>query len=367
MDSKNYSIKQEIVEPNTLQLQYKPDFKEVCKRWDAFWEGEILNRPLVSVTSCKEGAAYRPLPQYPTPIGGDYEQDASMFDAHAAGIYYGGEAIPHWRPDFGPDQFSAFLGAELRQGEGTSWVVPFVKDWRELPPLHFGAGKAWPEMLRFVQETAQVSKGKWLVGMLDFHTHLDSLLAIRGGTQLCMDLVDYPDKIDRILKELSEFYPSMYEAVYEAGNMKTWGSTGWAPFYCRGKFATIQCDFIYLISPEHFRRFALPYIEQEASFLDHCVYHLDGEGALNHLNDLLAVESIDVIQWIPGADKAGPIAWIDLFKQIQKAGKGLEIRCTAEEVKLLHRELGPEKVLYCVNAASESEARKLLSWLSKNT
>ena len=171
----------------------------------------------------------------------------------------------------------------------------------------------------------------------------------------------------RALSEVRALYKPIYEALFEAGNMGRRGSIGWAPFYCEGRFATIQCDYICLIGPKQARRFALPAIDEEASYLDHCVYHLDGPGALVHLDDLLAIRGIDVIQWVPGDGKPPMIKWLDLLKRIQAAGKGLQIPASPEEVKLFHRELKPEGVLYCVNCSSVEEADGLIDWLERNT
>jgi succinate dehydrogenase flavin-adding protein (antitoxin of CptAB toxin-antitoxin module) len=57
-------------------------------------------------------------------------------------------------------------------------------------------------------------------------------------------------------------------------------------------------------------------------FLDHCVYHYDGKGALGHLDDILAIPDIDVIQWVPGDGNPRSIEWMDLLHKIQAAGKG---------------------------------------------
>jgi hypothetical protein len=162
-------------------------------------------------------------------------------------------------------------------------------------------------------------------------------------------------------------YMPIYEGIYEAGDMGRRGTIGWAPFYCEGKFATIQCDFIGVIGPEDARRFVIPALSEEASYLDHSVYHYDGPDALVHLNDILAIPRIDVIQWVPGERNPRLIKWIDLLKKIQKAKKGLQIYCSVEEVKKFHKELRPEGILYCVEASSRQEADNLNSWLKKNT
>ena len=180
---------------------------------------------------------------------------------------------------------------------------------------------------------------------------------------MCIDLVEQPEVIEKAMKSVRSLYAPIYEGIYKAGNMAKWGTIGWAPFYCEGKFATIQCDEICLISPEMARRFVIPALEEEADYLDHSVYHYDGPDALVHLDDILSIPGIDVIQWVPGEGNPPQIKWMDLLKKIQGKGKGLQICCSPEEVKIFHKELRPEKVLYDVTAISQREAENLIKWL----
>ena len=353
-----------------MELQFKPDFDRARTYWEAFWNREIIDRPCVSITAPKEPANPREPPSVLNAVDGRYLESLQRFERWVASTHFGGEAIPFYQVNFGPDQFSAFIGAELVMSEdhGTSWVKPFVTDWQTVQiRIREEESSIWIQMLNYLQLADRFSKGKFLVGMIDLHSNMDCLMAIRGTQALCMDLIDRPHDVERVLTEVRALFPRVYDAIYEAGDMRSRGCVGWAPFYSTGKFCTIQCDFIFMVSPEHARRFAIPALAEEASFLDHSVYHLDGPGALVHLNDILAIPDIDVIQWVPGAGNGRMIDWIDLLKTIQAAGKGLQIGCTPEELKRFHRELRPEGVLYCCGTASVQESDELLDWLQSNT
>lgn len=354
-----------------MELEHKPDFERAKTYWNALWNGAIIDRPCVSVTAPKQENQSVERPPYMAGYkdGCTYEEVLRSFDRWTASTYFGGEAFPLYEISFGPDMFSAFLGAELTVADDrrTSWVTPFVSNWGEVTLELDRDNSLWKEMLAYLRFAAEFSKGKFLLSMLDLHSNMDCLGAIRGAENLCLDILDDPDDIDRMMKQVRLLYAPMYEGLYEAGDMKRRGSAGWAPFYCDGKFATIQCDYICLFSPDQSRRFIIPALQEEASFLDHTVYHLDGPGALVHLPDILAIPEIDVIQWVTGAGNPPIIEWIDLLKTIQEAGKGLEIHGTIEEVKRFHKELRPEGVLYCVNAASRQDADNLISWLKQNT
>ncbi len=279
-----------------MKLAYKPDLEQAKTYWQAYWNREIIDRPCVVVTAPKDPAREGVQVPYMAGFrdGGTYEDALGLFEKRAASTYFGGEAIPFFEISFGPDQFSGFLGAELIMAEDrrTSWVKPFVTDWREIElQLDTREHSLWNQMLEYVRVAKRYSEGKFLISVIDIHSNFDCLGAIRGAEKLCLDVIEQPAEIDRMMAQVRALFAPVYEGIYEAGGMAERGSIGWAPFYCEGRFATIQCDYICLICPEHARRFVIPALEEEASYLDHCVYHLDGPGALPHLDDILALST----------------------------------------------------------------------------
>lgn len=354
-----------------MTFALKPDFEEARRRWKAFWQGEIIDRPCCRVLAPRDGAKQQPHPPGLQDPKADLRAYAEAFDLWASGIYFGGDAVPFFYPNFGPDIYTAFLGADLEgfdHGTSTSWAIPFVKDWRtDAPSLAEPHGHWWETMLRYVSTIRDVARGKWGVGVLDLHSNLDCLAAARGPQNLCMDLLDCPDDVEAAMDVVRRTYQPIYDGLFFASGQDETGTASWLPMYCEGKFAVIQCDFICMISPDAARRFLYPALEEETRFLDQCCYHLDGPDALVHLDDLLAIDGIDAIQWVPGAGNAPHIEWTDLLKRIQSAGKALYVGGGIDEVKIYHRELRPEKVFYDTWAPSQREADDLLNWLRANT
>ena len=354
-----------------MELRYKLDFEEARQRWDAFWKGEIIGRPCLAITVPREGVETPPRPRQLAGLQMSYREVAEMYDAHAAARVFMAEAIPHLRPGFGPDTFAALLGADLKWTEDsgdTNWPVPFVEDWDAAMPLGIDeANPWWQKLMALTRALAEVSDGKWLVGQMDIHSNMDALLAIRTGQRLCTDLIERPETIDRAMQQVRPCFARVYDAVYEAGNMQR-GTIGWTPFYSRGKFATIQCDFVCMISPPMSRRFVIPAIEEEAAHLDHCAYHMDGPDTRPHWDDICGIEDIDVIQWVQGAGTGAHIDWLDVLKDFQSRGKGLQVHASADEAKAIHRELRPEKVLYCIGGVkTRQEGEAVIRWFERNT
>ncbi|NLG37107.1 MAG: hypothetical protein GX549_03765 [Clostridiales bacterium] len=305
-------------------------------------------------------------------MSGQYEANLEAFEEVVASTYYGGEAIPAMEVTLGPDQYAGFLGARiLAHGDmSTTWAEAVVDDWSIFEAqIDREPGGYFDSIRRYMTAAAKYAKGKFLIHMLDFHSNMDALSALRGPQNFCLDLYDCPDEVHRALRDVRNTYAEIFDMAYDAGDMANRGSIGWSPTYCgEGRFAVIQCDFICMISPEKAREFVIPAIEEEAAFLDHSVFHLDGKGALAHLDDILAIDNIDVIQWVPGEGQPRTLFWMDLLKRIQKAGKSIWVPdWTADEIRALHKELEPDKVVYSLQAPSQAQAENLLLYLSRNT
>jgi 5-methyltetrahydrofolate--homocysteine methyltransferase len=358
-----------------MQLKYRPDFDRVKKMWNAYWEGEVPGRPLVWATVAKPGAPRGNLDRrYWHAVRGEFDSMMGQVDLWLEGTEFLGESIPLFGPDYGPDQFAAFLGSDFEFSDSspdTDWVHQVIDDWDAFLPLRLDPeGKYWKGILAYSRLLARHSEGRYLLSVADLHSNMDALLALRGSERLCMDFYDHPAQVEAAMRQVRALYRPVYDALYEAGAMGgNRGSAGWASFWCEGKFATIQCDFLALLSPEISRRHVIPALEEEASYLDRCVYHFDGPGCLPHLDDILAIDDIDVIQWVPGAGKPPMHEWMDVLKRCQAAGKGLQLYDIhdLDTVKKIARELRPEGLLYCVDAPTREEALRIIEWLEENT
>ena len=348
----------------------KPDSAEARQRWRAFWAGEVLERPCISIVAPRDGAAEMPAPIYMEGHDGNFDEPLARLQAFIESRFWGGEAMPRYVPSFGPDMFAGFLGARLEYAPetGTSWAVPFVEKWEEVLPLRLNMENELLTRLRaFMQRIAKAAAGRWLVANIDMHSNMDALAAIRNPERICLDLLDQPELIERAMRDVRALYAPISDLLYADGNMAATGATGWIGMYHENKFSVLQCDFACLVSNELFRRFILPALEEETEYQDHSIYHLDGPGALRHLDDLLALPKLDAIQWVPGAGEKPLREWLEVLRKILAAGKGVQIYCAPGEIEYFHRALGPKRVWYDCGAKSEAEARKALKWLAKNT
>lgn len=360
-------------------LSLKPDFHESAARWKAFWGashgevGEMLDRPPIHIICPASGAEPAPRPNYWTMLHDPIEDVVAATDAWVRSIHWGGDAMPQFSPGFGPDIFAAFLGAEIEFSRGmetrTSWAKTFVEDWREVLPLRIDTeGRYWKRMRELYQRLAEVAEGHWLTSHLDLHSNLDALESIRGAGKLCTDLYDYPDLIRETNDQVRALYAPVYDTFFEDGRMGENGTgAGWIGAWDEGKCNTIQCDFAALIGPEHFRAFVAPDLEAEAQHLDHCIYHWDGPSALCHMDDLMAIEEIDCIQWVPGAGNPPAVEWLDLLEDIQKRGKSVICQGGIHDIPRFHERLDHSRLFYSLNAPNRQELERAVEWIAQNS
>ena len=121
--------------------------------------------------------------------------------------------------------------------------------------------------------------------------------------------------------------------------------TSWCPLIHEGKFYIPSNDFSCMISTDMFVDVFLPGIIEECRFLDRSIYHLDGPGALRHLDVLLDIPELDAVQWVSGAGNGGFVEWVDVYQKIQGAGKSMQVTgVRLQDLDLLFESLRPEGV-----------------------
>ena len=116
-----------------------------------------------------------------------------------------------------------------------------------------------------------------------------------------------------------------------------------------------------MISPEMFKAFLLPHIVDIAESMDYAFYHLDGVGALPHLDLILQIDKIKVVQWVPGAGKEKISDWYDVIKKIIEHKKSCQVFIKAEEIDDLVKNVGTKGLLTVITDSSEENVKKYLS------
>jgi len=361
---------------NIQPLHYKEDWPQAVERLTAWWQGEIIDRACVQVFCPANRRSHEgdppAAPEDRRWLDTDWLLDQA--EQRVQRTAYVGEAFPCYWPNIGPETLAGYLGCEIEFGPRTSWTRPLPGCPAALP-----SGQDWPELkfdpnnayYQFVKRTTAAAMqrfaGKIIVGMTDFHNAGDTLAAIRDPQQLCLDLIERPDRVVEAVRFLRQFRKERFAENVEWTRAQG-GTTTWLSGFSTGVYACTQIDFIVLISPTMFGRFFLDELNAAGRDADHVMYHLDGPGELKHLDALLAMDNLHAIQWVPGAGGKTQVQWIDLLRRIRQAGaaKSLHLWCDepAHAVQLVE-ELGPKGLCLQTSTETRGEADQLVKDIAR--
>lgn len=358
-------------------MYFKPDWEESKKRWEAWWEHELVDRVVVAVTAPRDN----PLPHEPVPdIGEDWERKWTdpiylklRYEALFAKTYFGGEALPLWWINLGPGIMATYLGVNPVFAESTVWFDQdrIIDDWQQAPEVKVNPENRWWQLTQELARTAIAdAAGRYFVGTTDLGGPLDIVASVRGTTELLMDLIDQPELVRDYSRRIVEVWHQYYDILDELIRTKQEGSSAWLGLWCEETWYPIQCDFSAMISPKMFEEFVLPDLEYQCQHLGKSIYHLDGPGEIPHLDLILSIPELTGIQWVPG-DGEAPVddaKWLPLYRRIQAAGKNLVLNgAKPQNIPWLLQELKPEGLYISTSCSSEEEAKRLLQSAAKWT
>lgn len=307
-------------------------------RWDRvretyrkFWAHE-LKRPILPLTFASRNPG-RPEPElrrasFASWYGQDVPPEAIIdcWDYHLSRLEFHGDAFPYMWLNFGPGVLAAFLGAQVHARENTTWFHPETK--REVGDYEFSLDQNnfWLRRIMALAKAAgELWKGTVQVGMTDLGGTLDVLSTFRPGEDLLLDLYDDPAAVKRQTWSLHELWFEAFDIIHRVLGKTNPGYSCWTPLFSETPYYMLQCDFCYMIGPEMFDEFVKPELASACRRLDHPFYHLDGPGALAHLDSLLEIEELAGVQWIFGAGSGYVEDWLEVYAKIRKAGKLLQV------------------------------------------
>ena len=361
-----------------MQFDLKPDYDETRKRYEAFWHQSVIDRPPVGVTLARP---LEPGEREPASLSMTYPDEASRWldlDARVERMAWQlehteflGDALPVAWPNMGPEIFSAWCGAGYEYGATTTWSVPSIEDWeRDAPRARLDLEHPlFKATLELTDKLIERGRGRFIVGLTDFHPGGDHLAALRDPQQLAFDLIDHPDWVKRMVGVATQEFFTAYDVFYDRIRAADMPCTSWIPLIAYGRYYIPSNDFSAMISPAMFEEFFLEGLVEECRFLDRSIYHLDGPGSLPHLDLLLGIKELDAIQFVPGAGNEDLERWMPVYRKIQAAGKSMQILdVTVDNYELLFEHLRPEGVfVHSVGGVRDRETaekifKRFASW-----
>lgn len=357
---------------NALWLENKPDFEQAMQRVEAWFGGEMLDRPPVRFIAhnafLDSGADLAGLSMEERRARWlDPEYQVDRFLLSIKGSAFHGETFPVYFPNLGPDVYAAFYGAPLHFGEVTSWSEPIVCVWDDLERLRFSPDNAYFQKLdELTRHALERCEGQFMVGYTDLHPGLDCAAAWRDPQQLCIDMIDSPQQVTR----LAELAIADFEAIYDHFDslLKAAGqlSVSWMGIPCSGRMHIPSCDFANLISPDMFRQFGLPILQREVRTMTHNIFHVDGKRIARHLDTILSVPEVHAIQWVQGVGDDQPIMqWIPLIQRLQARNVPVIVDLSQAELDDFTTAMRPEGLFLWIAANGEEEQLAIVHRLER--
>ena len=344
---------------------WKQNLEETKKRYISWWnhKGIVLNmwehfqEGVTPHADIPEPKPYRDLNQR----WFDPEWRAEYLNWSVAHSSLMADMLPVANTQLGPGSLAAILGGVFEGGEDTIWIHPdpHYTDDIKFDPNHPNY-LLHKDLLRACKKKAQ---GHYYVGMPDLMEGLDVLAAIKGTDKVLLDTVMQPEVLEHQMQQINDIYfqvfDELYDIIREGDEMAFCYFSSWAP----GKMSKLQSDISTMISVDDYRRFVQPFIREQCQKIDYTLYHLDGVGAMHHLDALLEIKELNAIQWTPGVGEpqGGSPKWYDLYKKILAGGKSI-MACwvTLDELRPLLDNIGGDGVYLEMDFHNEREVEQAM-------
>lgn len=326
----------------TINLQFDEEkrtgIEEVWTRW---WAGD-LERPIVAIAHPGR-LIDRSAREFSTDFIQEIPIDEAVdhFQSQLEETSYYGDALPSFftswfgiggeiKPD--PEHMTVWTSSDLREEP-----VPFEDVHPGFDPNHV---KTRGMQLR--ARAVERWEGKVAVSPGTLTIGLQALTGIRTTMQLLYDLLESPEEVGRLARGYTDASIRNYKMAYDHLNVEkgNHGTSDWAHLWSPERYHMFQLDFICMISSQMFEQFVQSDIDKSFQQVEHAFFHLDGPEAIHHLDAFLAMESVQGIQWIPGARNPPPEEWIPLLKRIKDGGKLCQVYVGFDGARKIVRELG---------------------------
>jgi hypothetical protein len=345
-------------------LEYCPHFPETAARWEAWWQGRADRPLLIAHTrrnpSVDPGKAFALLNQPDAYL--EYRRRQTLDTDYPA------DGIPFLRVDLGPNALATFLKVpwQINDATVTTWHEHFLEPvddcWND--PNHFRFDSEWPWVKNYLETVRRVARdaaGRYLVVLPDLAAGVDILVAMRSPAMLCMDLFEQRQAMRWAAELTVPAWAEVYRLIAETITSEGAGYMLWHNVWSNQPYDIPACDFNNMISPEDFAEVCLPPLQLQTAAIPRVCYHLDGPGCARHVDTLLAMDSIQAIQYTPGAGSPSALAKLPMLKKIQDAGKSLLVFPPAGEIAELARKLDPQRLAMWVQSPGSAAAAAQLA------
>ena len=209
------------------------------------------------------------------------------------------------------------------------------------------------------------------VSHTDLGGNLDILASFRDTQGLLFDVIDYPEEVDRLVRQVTRSLAALLRRTgcdHSPGLPRN--ELLDADLVDRQDLHAAVRFFLYDLAARCSSALSCPTWRPAARISIHGFYHLDGKGEIPHLDLLLGIQRLRGIQWIPGDGQPTPDQWLPLLKRIRDGGKLCQVFVSPAGARRIVRELGGKGFLFVVNSwegeiSTSEEAEAFLETLAE--
>lgn len=351
------------------------NFDKIKERFTALWNHEIIDRCCISafVTEPKINEEFSRVPEGMDPLY--FLTDAEMMMQRNLKLfentYYAGDAFPLVNLNMGAAGHSAFIkGVDVDCTEGTFWFGPIMEEELDAEKIVLDkTNYLYQQTFRAAKYLCEESKGRYLVSMPGNSGNMDVLSSLRTPVELLQDLIIDEDEVKECLRRIQAIWKDATRKIYDELKDYNYGgsSIGWLNTWAPGFHNQMQCDMSVMFSNQYYENYVRQELEEQSAFLEYALYHFDGQEQIRHLDTMLSIKDLKMIQWTHVVEQPSPVEFIPVLKKIQEAGKGLLLLLDAHEVEPILTNLSSKGLYINVKAKSKEEADAVVKLAEKLT
>jgi len=347
-------------------MKFKSDWPEAQRRLTALWHHERLDRPCIAVRAPQAVENPTPVPEPANDevrwLDPDYRVALARRELESS--WWGGEAVPSCLQQAG---WMTCLGGTPHFAPNTIWFETREMDFSRPSPFRHNPDSPWTQKFRKLLLALCEAAGRddFLIGS-PLGLPANDLLSMHMDTQsFLFALVDHPEWMAEAIltgaRDQLRTWQELQALMRAQGHEYWYGNAGWMALWAPEPFLSTQSDVSCMLSPEMFDRFVVPELDVYGQVHNALWYHLDGGDAKQHLPRLLSLPYMRVIQYVPAPFEPpnGP-GHLEMYKQIQAAGRIVHIQVPVQNVEPLVRELDPALLMLDTWVASRAEGERLL-------
>ncbi|GHU64138.1 hypothetical protein FACS189447_00290 [Spirochaetia bacterium] len=342
------------------------DFDRISDTLNSYWNHEYTGRCVAYLTAPKKKLSFEKPADYDALVRTwtDGEEVLKRNRLIFENTYFLGESFPLINLNLGASGHAGyFSNVRYQFADNTVWFFPIDED----EELSFSKDSYfYKSTMNLARYLCTEGKGEFIVSMPDISGNVDALAHLRGSENVMMNMISDPSSVKKELGLIQSAWEAMIPEVFNIVKENNYGgsSIGWMGTYAKGLHSQLQSDMSVMLSKELFGEFVRDELKRQADILEFPTYHFDGIEQARHLDVLLSIEKIKMIQYTCVAGQPSPLEKLDILRKIQESGKLLLIISKPEWVKPLLENLSAKGLFLKINAADPEEAEDIFKIIS---